>query len=433
MSTVTKPIDLHRFVASAPCRVHKQLLSIDERLLLSFSKVQLISLIYLQKFAIPIRGSPLSINTVVLLSGLIYLTIRGPLSIDPARLIMFLMFASLCFISQLFSPTFSWSSLGLLVALNWCLVIACPVSPGFQDELAKSFQRLMSVPAFIVLAQRVLISAGVEDFLNMEKILPSAIMLPGYTYSAEFGWGTGIVRPNGFFFLEPSFTSGFLATATILEMLTFGRALWVGIFLGACISTYGATGLVMLVLVATLKLTRSTLRHVFLLPLVPIGICLSWWRSSVLFELFRISELSREESSGYGRIVLPLLSILHLIGSEGSIFSGRGAGSITDQFGSAWPALKLIYEYGLATAVAYGGLVAVSVSRSPYPVLMLVLVLIFQFTGGYLLQPVWIGLVVFFCTLFVPRSGAEEDVVVASNGRTVSSRLSVLVTKLPRR
>ena len=60
-------------------------------------------------------------------------------------------------------------------------------------------------------------------------------------------------------------------------------------------------------------------------------------------------------SSGYDRLVLPLASLLPGGGRPGRVAAGHGAGQITADFGNAWPLVKLTYEYGLPTAVAWLG------------------------------------------------------------------------------
>ena len=75
--------------------------------------------------------------------------------------------------------------------------------------------------------------------------------------------------------------------------------------------------------------------------------------SDELATLGRLAELSRPGSSGYDRLVLPLASFYRLVGDPGGWLAGHGAGQITTDFGNAWPMVKLTYEYGLPTAVAW--------------------------------------------------------------------------------
>ena len=158
------------------------------------------SLIYLQKFAIPLGSTPISLLLAIQIAAAVYLVVYSHAVIDISGLLTFLAFTCLCLLGQAQSPRVSWPSLLQLIALNATLIVVARVPPTFYKKVLHLFHELMIVPAVIVFAQRLLLSAGRGDLINMENLLPHSIMLPGYTYAVEFGFGTGVIRPNGFFF-----------------------------------------------------------------------------------------------------------------------------------------------------------------------------------------------------------------------------------------
>ena len=182
----------------------------------------------------------------------------------------------------------------------------------------------------------------------MEKLLPHSIMLPGYTYAVEFGFGTGVIRPNGFFFLEPSFASGCLATAAVVDLLAFRRVKWAAFFGCGCLATYGSTGVVVLGVFALCWLSRKSPILVATFIVAAIAVMTVIAADAGLMSALRFDELTNERSSGFSRLVSPLIWLIRLIMDGRYFFKGDGAGSVAEDVGSAWPVVKLTYEYGLA-------------------------------------------------------------------------------------
>ena len=122
-----------------------------------------------------------------------------------------------------------------------------------------------------------------------------------------------------------------------------------------------------------------------------------------LMSALRLDELTNERSSGFSRLVSPLVWLLRLIMDGSYFFKGNGAGSVTEDVGSAWPVVKLTYEYGLAASAMYLVFIFTNVRRATMSMLMIPLLVVHQVTGGYLVQPAWIGLMALLCTMFVVR------------------------------
>jgi len=372
-----------------------------EASLLRLCFIQIFSLIYLQKLAIPFGSTPISLLLVIQIVAAGYLFVFYHAKLDIPGLLTFLAFTCLCLFGQMRSPTVSWASLIQLFALNATFVVVREVPRLLFYKILALFHRLMILPACIVIVQRVLLSAGVGDVLNMEKMLPKSIMLPGYFYAAEFGWATGVIRPNGFFFLEPSFASGFMAAAAIVEYVAFHRIKWAAFFVAACLATYGSTGIVVLAVFAICILARNSIALLGVLAVIAVAALAAISADASLMSTLRLDELSNERSSGFSRLVSPILWLGRLIMDGRYFFRGDGAGSVSEDVGAAWPTVKLAYEYGLAAAVMYLLFIVTTMRRATLPVLMIPLLFVHQLTGGYLVQPAWIGLIASLCTMFV--------------------------------
>jgi hypothetical protein len=116
----------------------------------------------------------------------------------------------------------------------------------------------MIVPAIIVIVQygirRIM---GQGDSISMDHLLPKSILLQGYAYEANCpNWDSPFQRPNGFFFLEPSFVSRFTASATIVELGLFRCPLFVLLMIAATAGA-GSTGPDLASPWPILKLTRE--------------------------------------------------------------------------------------------------------------------------------------------------------------------------------
>ena len=115
--------------------------------------------------------------------------------------------------------------------------------------------------------------------------------------------------------------------------------------------------------------------------------------------------VSGQAASASGRMLVPAGKFVDLIMDGGYFLTGTGAGSTTVEFGSVWPTVKLLNEYGALTMVTYLVLfttVLFGDSRSNLP-LKVAIFFTFQFTGGYLLDDI---LVIFIALLCMNKSTA---------------------------
>ena len=238
--------------------------------------------------------------------------------------------------------------------------------------------------------------------------------MPGFYYNAYYPWYSNFSRPNGFFFLEPSFVSAFLATATVLE-INYLRRLWCVVLMSvATFVSMGATGVTMLVIAAPFLLFRESPRiMVAATILVAIALIVVSMLNVPLPLISRTDELSTTKSSGGDRIVFSSTELLKWLLDPFSNWVGAGAGSSPP--GQVWPLLKLLREFGPLAMISFLVLYIWGMVKNASLALKVALSVVFHFTGGYLLSPTMVELVIMFCFILSPN---EELSIPHVGGQT---------------
>ena len=371
--------------------------------------VPLFATIYLQKLAIPGTNGSVSLPMLLGMVWLVLAHLAGILAVDARRLVLYLVFMACTLVSQALQPSFSLPSMVGFLALYAQLVFVAPLSAAGYLRYLQRFQWLMLLPASLVLIQ--LLSQFLLGFgraPSIEPFLPRALLLTGYYYDAPLYWGTAFTRPNGFFFLEPSFASAFIACALLIEACHFRRPALLLLFAAALLGCLAGTGALMAVVACPFLLARLP-RHIRL-PLIVglgIGLCLLLaWKGGSLF--YRLEGLSVQGSSENGRLVAPVVRLLELLGDERNFLFGTGAGHVDATDSSPWPVVKVLSEYGILTTIAYMLLQLRCINWWPDLVVVLPIFVVFNFTGNYALSPIGVLLLLLFCTLPRLEPGAAR-------------------------
>jgi hypothetical protein len=371
----------------------------QERSVIRFATWQLFILLYLEKFAIGPVSFQIHAPMVAFFVCLMYMLVQRRISLSPVRMGPYLVFVGCSILSQtLVNKIGSIPSVLELFLIYFFVTTSAPLSETGYCRVLNNFIKLMIVPASIGLCQfGIQKITGGGDPISIEPFVPKSFLLQGYYYDEHYPmWYDVFQRPNGLFFLEPSFFSFFTASAAIIEITYFKRPALIALMTMATIFSFGGTGLTMLVVAAPLLLARQSPR--LALPLVIVGIVglvSALMLGADLPLLSRMNELDAGGASGSMRLVVPLNRLIELLSDPSYLFTGTGAGSTTSDLGSAWPMLKLTKEYGIITMFAFMLLYAsVFVGSYNIPVKIAVAI-IFHFTGGYLLD----SLIVQFFTL----------------------------------
>jgi hypothetical protein len=285
-------------------------------------------------------------------------------------------------------------------------------------QVLDRFIKLMIVPALIILCQYAVQKAtGQRDPISMDHLFAqpktSSLLYQGYFYEAGYPvWNAPFTRPNGFFFLEPSFASMFTAAATIIEITYFRRGWLVVLMALSTVLTLGGTGMTMFLVAGPFLLAREQPKLIVVcLGLVVVGVLTALALDIPLPLMDRMGELTGHEtsagpaSSGADRLSVPANQLVTMLFDRTHVLGGIGAGATPQdfsEFGSAWPVLKLINEYGLLAMGAFIFLYTCAIWGEFNVPLKLALTVIYQFTGGYLLSPVTLEIIVLLCCVMAP-------------------------------
>ena len=351
------------------------------------------AMIYLQKVGVTFGERGVGLALIAFYGVVAWLAVAGRLTISPTRLLAYAIFATAAVLSQLLSGRdFSAPSILFVLLLYLPFVLQWSMSRERWLGIVDIFQDMMLPAAGMVFAQLIWQLVFHGRALSLDALLPSAIKLTGFMYEAPIKWGQPLMRPNGFFFLEPSFVSAFCACALVLEASArqrLWRLVWYG---GALVASTGATGLVLAAVAAPFVLLRQ--RPAFIvgvLVLAGLALMAAVGTGAGTRLVLRLNELGDVDSSGFGRLVAPLLIFGDVASRPWAVFTGSGAGTIDTamtQQASAWPVVKLAVEYGFVTAIAFMAMIVMAMWRAPVTGLAVGLFVVFNFTGGYLLSPV---------------------------------------------
>ena len=244
---------------------------------------------------------------------------------------------------------------------------------------------------------------------TFEGFLPDSIVMPGFATYQPIEYGSPLSRSNGFFMLEPSIFSQYVALGVIIEILYFQTKWRLAVYSAALIFSYSGSGLIALVLVPGILFSRRSFG--ILAAMAVIG-CLAFATSEFLhldIVLQRSTELSgnNTNTSGYARYQAPVQVIArYLLPYTRDLLFGFGPGTwhgyqIRMPFETHDPAwAKVLLEYGLVGSVLFGSLLFLALfknSRSKW--LAMALAIGFFTFGGEFLDARLQALILVFCAL----------------------------------
>jgi hypothetical protein len=380
----------------------------DDHAVVRFATFQLFVVIYLEKLGVGPAKFEFPVPLLIMFGGLVWMLVMRRITFSRVRFGLYLIFVGCCLFSQLLADTvISLPSMMELFLLYAFMTTSAPLSEAGYHRVLDNFIKLMIVPAVIIFVQYGIQSVtGQGDPISMTHLLPKSVLLTGYTYEANFPrWDSPFQRPNGFFFLEPSFASFFTASAAIIELTFFRRPFFIVLTIVATALTSGGTGVTLLVIASPLLLARESSRIVVPLVVVTVaGAYLAYILGVNLPLISRLGELDQStvgagySASGALRLIIPWNGLIELLSDPSYLFTGTGAGSTARaSLGSAWPILKLTREYGIIAMISYAAFfLSGFVSKHNIPLKVAAWV-VFNFTGGYLLDS---SLVIFISIVF---------------------------------
>lgn len=360
-------------------------------------------LVVTQRIGVPVGDTTVGVALPIAYALLGVLLARRRLTVSRLRAELYVLAIPACLavsaVVDMRGGSLSTSSLLLLVVvyLPWMLRFRGDGGAVAVEHAGRVFVRVMLVLSTLGVLQLVTQLAGwwrYQDFLA--QFVPSNLLIYGYHTANPLGYGSPVIKANGFALLEPSALSQFCALAVVVAVTLRMRA-WIVLVLAAGLgSAVSGTGIILLAASSALMLVvaprgvrpsyfvvlAAAITAVLLSPVAP-------------YLLDRTNELSDPASSGYARFVAPYSWVLHALQEHPSRYlTGAGAGNSQRLLSTGVDATlfstvpKLAFEYGLIA----GGLVALLVVvgtlyRAPWRVVPTALVLMTVLLQGGLLQP----------------------------------------------
>jgi len=202
---------------------------------------------------------------------------------------------------------------------------------------------------------------------------------------ATRGWNTaytvGVNLPgawtksNGFFMREPSIFSVVMAFGLLCE-LSLARRKWVmAVLAGALLLSYSGSGLLCLAAALLFPIGRRTLARALAVAAVGATVFVFFGGAlNLSYTLKRSGEVLKKDSSAYCRFVAPAAQAVREIDSDPwAGLVGHGPGSMVRMGGECGDNkvqttyAKIIIEYGLLGALAFGALMVGALNRASAP------------------------------------------------------------------
>lgn len=351
-----------------------------------------------QRFALPFDESQFGVGFLFCLLIMVSLALSGRLTIDPVRLIFYIVGMAGCLLTLFFKrEAFSFISLLMLLVVYFSYIFSFKLYYDQYLHLLNAFQDIMMFCVWCGLAQFLIQFPLSPDFMfPFDMVLPEALFIPEFNLRIPITDGLPYEKSTGLWFLEPSHFSQFLAFAVLIELRHFNRPKRLLLYLGSMGLCFSGTGLILLAFVGAIIVIVQKRIGIVLLALLGFA-CILIFRDFFPFSVFfdRLSDFSNPLASGSGRFIAPYWVIGDLI-DEGRIqvlLWGLGPGQLqqivlyTDYYvqDSSW--FKLVVEYGFVAVAFFGLFFLVCLFRkSPDKILSAACLVQFLFLGGYLLS-----------------------------------------------
>ena len=376
----------------------------------------------LQRFALPFGSLELSVAAPLGLLLAVWGLAVGILTIDRRRAACFLGLCAMALIATAvhvnvpvaIAPRISLNSLAY-----WLIITAFAILRLREPMPEVQFFRLVSAWLTVVAAAGVLAFVGQFVGLTLfsfSHLVPARLLIEDQYAVVIPLKGSGILRANGFFLVEPSVFSQFMAVGIIIEYLTFRRPLQMLLYVAGLLVAVSGTG--WLVLAAFLISFLPTMRLRRLLQVLAlVAVCgaaivaASFILPTITAGLFdQTGELSQPGSHGYARFVTPFMALGRVLhDAPWTLATGLGPGASQDlllpfKYTLNTP-VKIVMEYGIFGLSMYLGVILVARRSARQSALLVPLMVLLMFTGGYQEFPPILLSVLLIATVALLRDG----------------------------
>ena len=388
----------------------------------AFTWGTLFSCLILQRFALPAGGDlKISVATPLVLGLALWALASGTLIIDRGRMALYF---GLCAVA-LFSvgakinlplgiaPRMSTTSLAYWLAITAFAVLR------FRHSVSEtSFFRIVSLSLAIIAAagliQFVVQFAGLSLF-SFGSIIPGNLLIEDQ-YAVAIPMDFGLYKSNGFFLIEPSVFSQFMAVGIIVEALYFRRLTYLSLFFAALLVSVSGTGWMVLGSYIVVLAFSSGLRGLFAAILLAGGSALAFTILSLVLPNVadmmssRVTEFTLPGTSGHERFVTPFMALQSVLdAAPWTIVTGVGPGGSEQLtvpfFYRLNTPIKVLMEYGAFGLMFYLGLLMLGTRTKRQTMLLVPLMVLLLLTGGYhQFSPILFAVLLIGTVSFVHRS-----------------------------
>lgn len=341
--------------------------------------------------------------TVLALAAITFM--NGHVCFHRTRLTLFILLCSLTFASvaigavqpERFGYSTSFPSLAQFLLLT-SLVTLRFTEPVEEKLFFTGVNTLLAIIAIAGIVQFSAQFAGISIF-SFREIVPDKLLFEdGYNLQIPIGT-SGYFKSNGFFLLEPSVFSQFMALGLSIEILVLRRVRYIGLLLAGLIVSLSGTGWIILgsfiLAVAVGMKGRGIVMALATVTLLGTGLAILAFAAPDFFDSFsgRIGEFSAPGSSGHARFVAPFWTIQDVVWrAPWSILVGLGAGVgerlyILPYDQSLNTPVKLFIEFGLPVMITYIVLLNAGAKTRAQGILLVPGMVMILFTGSYAQTP----------------------------------------------
>lgn len=366
---------------------------------LVFAAAVLCASLFLQRFAVPFGAKGLSVVGPIGLALAGAGLLGGGLAFHRTRLLCYLALVCACVVGagyhaaerDGFGAAQSAESLGQFLLLTGfaTLTFARPVD---EDRFFRMVTLVLAAVAAAGVLQFAAQFVGLGLF-SFEGIVPSAILFEK-GYNLRIPIAGSLLKSNGFFLVEPSVFSQYMALALAIELVSFRRLPFLGLFAAGFMLSFSGTGWLVLagfVAAATAGMgARGVVLACATLATLGLAAGATYVFAPELFLSFagRLDEISQPSTSGHLRFVTPYWTLADVLARDpAAIVFGIGAG-VTDRLSLAYEynintPVKVLLDYGLPALAAYLLLFVLGRKSPVQGALVLPGLVLFLFTGGY--------------------------------------------------
>lgn len=365
-----------------------------------FTTLLLVACLFLQRFGLPVGSQSISVCGPIGIGLAAWGVAEGTLSFHRTRLGLYLILWALAMAGAAweamhpnsFGVPIVWNSLWQFLLLTGFATLTF-AQPQSERAFFVAVNRVIVVIAAAGVVQFVIQFAGVQIF-QFTGLLPERILYEtGYNLQIPVGIGT-LYKANGFFLIEPSVFSQFMAIGLIIEALSFRRMPFLVLFVTGLLLSFSGTGWIVLLgfaVTATLSLGKRG-AVIGLGALLILGTLLGAL-AALLPEVAavfseRAHEFQTPGTSAQLRFITPFWVLQDVMAREPTGWLvGIGAGAaeritLPYLFNVNTP-IKILMEYGLPALVAYVSLYIVGQRTRTQGALVVPALLLIFITGGY--------------------------------------------------